>query len=238
MVDELRKIEAGAPKEQYGRLTCSECGPNKRHEVLTEVRAHWSDERGLVDLWVDHQIVQCPACQRISYCEISRFSEDWDHDPDTGEAFIPPTIKQYPGEDPIPEPFDGSDQIPQLVLRAYEETRIAFLRGLPVLCGLGLRTVIEAVALDRKINGGSLYDRIQKMFGTGLITKADSEYLHSLRFIGNSAAHEITPHGEGELKSALKIVEHLLRGIYVLPQIAANLPTKERNAAPDPKDAR
>ena len=84
------------PQNKYIFLSCSECDRATRHEILAETKSHWQDDNGVVDLWTEHQIVQCQGCMSISFCEASQFSEDWDVDPDTGETIIPKKYTLYP----------------------------------------------------------------------------------------------------------------------------------------------
>jgi hypothetical protein len=44
--------------------------------------------------------------------------------------------------------------------------------------------------------------------------------------MGNDAAHEVKAHSEADLMTALDVVEYLLKGVYVLPRLAAKLPKK------------
>lgn len=50
----------------------------------------------------------------------------------------------------------------------------------------------------------------------GWISQIESERLHSIRFLGNDAAHKIVRPTEESLEAALIIVEHLLNTIYIL----------------------
>ncbi|MDY3558591.1 DUF4145 domain-containing protein, partial [Gemmata sp. JC673] len=66
-----------------------------------------------------------------------------------------------------------------------------------------------------------------------------AKILHSLRFMGNNAAHEVKGHTAEELTIALGVVEYLLHGVYVMPKKAAKLPQKppqaQQPAKPQPK---
>jgi len=64
---------------------------------------------------------------------------------------------------------------------------------LPVLAGVGLRALIEAVCRDQGINGGNLEALIGGLATNGILSKAQADILHTHRFLGNAAAHEVTP---------------------------------------------
>ena len=59
-----------------------------------------------------------------------------------------------------------------------------------------------------------------------MVTPDGAKILHSLRFMGNDAAHEVEAHPEADLMTALDVVEYLLKGVYILPRLAAKLPKK------------
>jgi hypothetical protein len=44
--------------------------------------------------------------------------------------------------------------------------------------------------------------------------------------LGNAAAHEMKAHNTKELNAAFDVVEYLLRGVYILPKQAENLPSR------------
>lgn len=54
------------------------------------------------------------------------------------------------------------------------------------------------------------------MQNQGLISKKDAQRLHSIRFLGNDAAHEIKKATKASVLIALTIIEHILLTLYVL----------------------
>src|ERR1700687_2052802 len=79
-------------------------------------------------------------------------------------------------------------------------------------------------AKTKGARGPYLQDKIDSLAAQGFTTTAGAEILHSLRFTGNAAAHEMKAHSPKELNAAFDVVEHLMYGVYVLPQQAAHLP--------------
>jgi hypothetical protein len=63
----------------------------------------------------------------------------------------------------------------------------------------------------------------------GVLTKENADILHSLRNMGNDAAHLVIPHSEEELNVAFDVVENLLYSVYLLPLKAKKLPKKNIN---------
>ena len=76
--------------------------------------------------------------------------------------------------------------------------------------------LVEAVCLDRKINGRDLKDKISKLLNDGLISKNDYEIIDRLREIGNISAHEIKAPSNSDLEASLETVNHLLQTVYIV----------------------
>jgi hypothetical protein len=111
----------------------------------------------------------------------------------------------------------------------YKETIEAINAGIRTLAGGGLRAVVEAICLDKKITDGNLQKKIEELAKQGFLTKNQAELLHEERYLGNAALHELaTPSGQ-DLEDGLGIVEGLIRTIYILPSKAKRL--KERREA-------
>ncbi|WP_305800612.1 hypothetical protein, partial [Thiolapillus sp.] len=43
-----------------------------------------------------------------------------------------------------------------------------------------------------------------------------------LRTLGNEAAHEVKPHNNATLTLALDVIDHLLKGVYILPLLLSS----------------
>lgn len=87
--------------------------------------------------------------------------------------------------------------------------------------------MIEVVCKNQATTGASLENKIDDLVKMGVLTKDGAEILHSLRMMGNKAAHEVKPHSEEELNIAFDVVEHLLQGVYLLPIKASKLPKRK-----------
>ncbi len=68
---------------------------------------------------------------------------------------------------------------------------------------------------------------INSLARMGFITDAHAQVLHSLRFMGSAALHEVKPHSQEELKAAFKVIEHLLNEVYIIPTLGEELPRRE-----------
>jgi hypothetical protein len=226
-MDEPVKQEVVVPPDVFVVIACGECDRDTRHKVLAEVRGHWQDDRQVVDLWRQYQIVQCQGCLTISFCEASQFSEDFDHDPDTGETYLPTTTRLFPSRIAGRPMMNEAQELPHNVYVVYAETHSALCAELRVMTGLGIRAIAEAVCRDKEMSGRNLEEKIDALATAGHITTAGARILHSLRFMGNAAAHEMRAHSPKELNAAFDVVEYMLHGVYILPAHAAHLPKQD-----------
>jgi len=228
-MDEPVSQETGCPEAEFDRIQCGSCESVTRHKVLAECKSHYQDDSGQVDFWFDHQIVQCQGCLTVSFCEASRCSEEWDYDPDTGQQFLPATRKLFPNRIAGRPVMRDAYSLPHGVYKIYTEAHGAMCADLVILTGLGIRAIVEAVCNDKEIRGRDLAVRIDALAQNGLITEEGAAILHSLRFMGNAAAHEMRAHAPKELNAAFSVVEHLLQTVYILPRYAADLPNNGDN---------
>jgi hypothetical protein len=117
------------------------------------------------------------------------------------------------------------------VHRVYQEAHAALCAELPIMAGLGVRTLVEAVCRDKKMKGRDLKEQINALQAAGFITPDGGEILNHLRQMGNAAAHEMKAHTQGEINAAFDVLEYLLQGVYVIPKLAERLPEKSSEPA-------
>lgn len=79
------------------KFLCKECGKATNHLTAASYREDGSESvlngRHSVDWTERHQIIQCQGCETVSFRVVSSNSEDWDHDPETGDAYLNETEK-------------------------------------------------------------------------------------------------------------------------------------------------
>jgi anti-anti-sigma regulatory factor len=126
------------------------------------------------------------------------------------------------------QPFRHSRELPEKIRRIYDETFMALAYGLPVLAGIGIRTLVEGVCKDVNDESGTLEQRINSLIESDVLTKTGAAILHRTRFLGNRAAHEVEPPTLEQLNAALDVAEHLLTSVYVMRRAASTLPTGRR----------
>ncbi|WDO14534.1 DUF4145 domain-containing protein [Flavobacterium sp. WW92] len=197
---------------------CPICELPTNHEILYTKKTgsehdddfHWHR---------NYDVIQCKGCDNIQfrtvYGDESMFSGY-----DEYETYYEDK-KHYPlsinGHNIIKNYYS----IPDKIRIVYLESLEAIKSNCYLLSGVGLRAVIEAVAIEQAIQGRTLEQKINNLLRNKLITERDANRLHSIRFLGNDSVHEMEVPKESKIRIALDIVEHLLNNLYLI-DIEAN----------------
>jgi hypothetical protein len=224
----MSKVEESKTQGRIVHVKCSRCDATTKHTV--ERALEWSDfyEGPDIHAWATYQIVRCNGCDTLSFRAVESNSEDLEYN-EAGETVAAETERLYPERakrsmtDELYLRDDVYD-VPEIIQTIYRETLSAVQHNLPTLAGIGIRAVIEATCQDLKAKKRSLADKIDELVSMSLLTLAGAEILHGIRLLGNDAAHEMKAPKTKQITAALKVIDHLLLGVYVLPQEASVLP--------------
>ena len=205
------------------KIFCHSCGKRTNHKILAkeEIKSHPNEAYHWGE---NHYFSKCAGCDALSYA-IAEWSED-DWNPFTGEMEY--RWKNYPRGATARQPIDNVDELPPKIKAIYKELIGSMNAQLPVLTAIGLRALIEAICKDRGITASNLEKLIDGLSTNGVFSKAQADILHSHRFLGNVAAHDITSAQPKELVAALDIAETVLRTIYVLPKLSQQIKTGKK----------
>jgi hypothetical protein len=102
-------------------------------------------------------------------------------------------------------------QLPKKLDKIYRETIQAYNDELDILCAAGLRALIEGICADKQISGPTLEKKIDRL--VELLPNNIVKSLHSFRFIGNTALHELSSPNRTDLCLAIEVSEDLLNCI-------------------------
>lgn len=196
------------------RAICDSCQQRTNHKV----QASYKHVEAVTVLGLnriihfnhDYTVIQCAGCDTISFLHI--------HPVDGDDAIY----YQYPqpaklGDTPLFLNESEQWQLPEMIRGLYMEVVDAFKSNSNVLAGLGLRTLVEAICIHRKIPGRNLEVKIQNLQVKGFISSAELPILDKLRVIGNVSAHKIKSVKMDALNHAIQIVNHVIKSIYILP---------------------
>jgi hypothetical protein len=153
------------------------------------------------------------------------------HDQERDEEYEIEKVELYPSRVAGRHKLRQAYFLPPVVARIYDETHAALCNKQPILAGIGIRALVETVCKEKNASGANLEARIDNLVALGVLTQAGAETLHSMRILGNVAAHEVKPHSEETLNLAMDVVEHLLNDVYILPAATNILPKRKRPSA-------
>lgn len=222
------RLEFDKSKEKEIRLPCVNCDNETYHKILSSVNVNLEE----ADYSEENQIVMCLGCKNISFRSNWYINDDIDYfeDPITGELRMDCTEHEslYPSRlADRKELRDSRQYLPSEIYIIYKETHTALCGKMPVLSGIGIRSLVEAVCNERKTVGKNLEEKIDNLIQMEILTKDGAEILHSTRILGNKAVHETKPLDEATLDAAMDVAEYLLKGVYILPKKTEKLPRRK-----------
>ncbi len=211
---------------------CSKCLIPTNQEVLKEEKVHYSEEE---TGWWDtknYQIIQCKGCDTISFRQLYNdvaIQQQYEEQDTT-------TQELYPKRGIHSRQIKAYRNVSIDIKKVYLETIEAYNNNLTLLCGVGIRAVIEGICIDKEIKEGiytnsigkeikssGLDGKIYGLASNGYLTSDNAEVLHELRFLGNAAVHELTNPSIEDLSIAIDIIELVIDNIYELKHKAKRL---------------
>ncbi len=208
---ELRELpnDAGVTREgdmkhadaEVEKHFCNTCQRLTRHSR----RAVYSKTYVLDD---DFDIQETWAIWECLGCETTLAIDSWMDDEPT---YYPPRSsgqaekKEY-------------ENIPSQLDSIYAEIVQAFNNGSHILCAAGLRALLEAICVDRDPSLAGPKKRLPQKIDTLKSNVPDKivDNLHSFRFLGGRALHELERPQPKELALAIEVIEDVLNVVYEL----------------------
>lgn len=204
-------------KKYTSKVMCKVCQQETWHSILNQIENKWDDDKqGMWEI-ITFYTLQCLGCDNVCLLISTLFSEDID--PRTG---IPePQIAIHPSPyKSARDVISKLSHVPRDVQSIYEEAIKAFNSGMMILAAIGIRTTIEAIAIEQKIIVRGIESKINKMTDQKIITSDGAKLLLLVKDIGNLATHEIKKHHRDDLALCIDIIEDVIRSLYILPKEA------------------
>jgi len=212
-------------------IQCRDCKRKTAHLVLADV-VHNIPDDDEEDTWEaseSYQIVQCRGCRTFTFRRQQTADKDMrTRDPDrSAEAQNVIVQELFPVRESKRDGLLDSEHVPDYVWKPYDETRTAMASNLPILAGIGIRAILDAICRQQKTKPGLLGQRLNELTARGVLTRTDEDLLQRTKGIGNQAAHEATVIAPDVLQAAFDVVEHLLKTLYVIPKIGKTIPKEK-----------
>jgi hypothetical protein len=198
-------------KEKY---FCRNCKGLRNHNEIHQEKTRGEDDDNYFQWIRNFSIIKCLGCETISFLEVYGNTEMVEYFEDREpeycfDKFIYPNYLEKSNE------LDNQYFIPESIRIIYQETISAFKANSYILTAGGLRAIIEAICNHLKIKKVNLAERIDLLHNQGHLTLSESKRLHSIRFLGNDALHEIVKPEKEHLYLLLDIINHLLANLFI-----------------------
>lgn len=192
---------------------CKNCKGLRNHKVIFDHKIRGEEDDYNFQWIKNYKLIECNGCENISFLEVYSDSSmiqlvgNQDY-----EYYEEETIYPYYLE----KGYEiSSYRLPPPIKDIYFESISAFKAGAYILTAGGFRATIEALCYHLKIKKGNLEERINLLHKKGHLTKSESRRLHSIRFLGNDALHEIEKPRKDQLVILLEIINHLLSNLFI-----------------------
>lgn len=197
---------------------CRKCKGLRNHKSLFEKKITGGDVHDYYRWLEKYIVIECLGCETISFLKIYGDTEMVQRDEEGNPEY------QF-DEDVFPLYLKKGDELkyqiylPDKIRGIYSETISSFKSNSYILTAGGLRAIIEALCNHLKIKKDNLSNRIDLLHKKGHLTLSESKRLHSIRFLGNDALHEIEKPKKEHLYLLLEIINHLLSNLFVNDKI-------------------
>lgn len=182
------------------------------------------------------EFIQCKGCKTISFKQYYIDEEGVEQN----VKYFPEPVKRK-----IKEIYGLDDDLKVL----YQNSIVAFNMGMNILCAAGLRAIVEGLYVKEKVREKldkqgqidghdyheelptrNLFGKIEAMGFTQIISKDSSSTLHSIRFLGNEALHELRRPEEKDIILAIEILENILENKYQIPRLSQELSNRREKS--------
>jgi hypothetical protein len=228
------------------KVYCSLCKQKTNHHILytheliseTTDDFHWHAQ---------YHIVQCMGCENICFVQQYGDEDTWEYI--GGHREWKDIFKVYP-EEPVEKSIEEKlfekmfevkkkefKNAPEIIQNLYNQIADSLSMGHDILSAGGIRTLIEGICMELKINKGYLYSkdgskipddegkirkheslggRIFELYDKNLIVFNQALLLQKVVKYGNDAVHRMETPSYYTLKSIIDIMEKVMYDIYEL----------------------
>jgi len=202
------------------KCLCLKCKIEINHEILVNIRKHIIyDEENYIRVYEFFKILKCINCYEISFQHKLMNPDDAIVVGENiyGEAVYEEyaDIRTYPIRNIETISSKNFEKIlPEEIYNTYEEVVFSLNNKMPLLTGLGLRTLLEQIVkyFGHSDDLGQILNIFEK---EGFISTKQRGLLDKIRYLGNDAAHRTESKTRRELILHLKVLENLIQQLFV-----------------------
>ena len=124
---------------------------------------------------------------------------------------------------PTPLPSLSDERIPETIRALLDEAKLCFSVRAYNACAVMARKALQQACIDKGATQNKrLVNQIDELASQGAITEDLKEWAHTVRWVGNDAAHPSSSQvNKEDAQDVLYLAEQFLHILYVTPQIAA-----------------
>lgn len=214
----IPKRNALLPNQLNIKYFCRKCKGLRNHSAIFDHKIRGEEDDFNFQWSKNYKVIECNGCDNISFLEVYSDSSMIQAvgNGDDYEYYDDETIYPYY----LDKGYEISAyHLPRPIKDIYLESISAFKAHAYILTAGGFRATIEALCNHLKIKKGNLEERINLLHNKGHLTLSESKRLHSIRFLGNDALHEIEKPKKDQLVILLEIINHLLSNLFVNDKI-------------------
>lgn len=202
-------------KADAAKSYCPTCRNETKHNSLHQTKRSSGpdDDFGWTELF---EVIACAGCGNLQFRKTYGDESMVTYDPYGEREEYYNDVELFPSHLRNHIPLSDEHRLPKSILEIYKETLEAFKMKCYILAGVGFRSIIEAICIDKSIKGKDLQQKIYNLLKEKLITERECNRLHSIRFLGNDSVHEMMKPERQQLYIVLEIIEHLLKNIYLI----------------------
>ena len=195
---------------------CNKCGPDRRHNVLSQQKKEWHVEKYDVSGTDKYFLIQCNGCENIHLRHDAWNTEDlsFDGSPEVTTVYYPPSVSRRK-PDWLGQLDAEQDAIESLLKEIYSALHNNSRR----LATMGIRALIEYVMIEKVGDKGTFEMNIKAFIDEGfLASKQEKLFRNHLIESGHAAMHRGYVPKEDELETLLDITETIVKQLYVHPK--------------------
>ncbi|MFQ5806721.1 MAG: DUF4145 domain-containing protein [Phycisphaerae bacterium] len=248
-------------RDAFVKHQCNECLRETKHRVRASysVKLDWNDgeaERdgweSYVDFWRSdeetgedvpcrkradtYEVLECCGCGTVSFLHRQTYEPFGDEAKANADCESISGRTRYPPAKRWAEPR-WIRKCPESIQSLLKEIYVAYSADARALAAMGLRSIIDAVCIDKVGDCGRFQRKLEALVAGEFISSYQKDILDAALDAGSAATHRAHIPNAEELSTIMDIAENLLQTTYDLRKRAETLrestPKRRKPASPD-----